>query len=133
MKVTVKLSGGLETLAGGLKEWAVEVEETATIRTGELIRIVSSHIIRQGQTHLFSSQKQQPEGKMRKDEEGEEKNRSEGGVVRVRRSAITGEGLGIKAGVLVLVNDVDWEILGCEEKELVDGDVVDFISTLHGG
>ena len=39
----------------------------------------------------------------------------------------------VRPGVLVLVNDTDWEILGEGEYELEDKDVISFISTLHGG
>jgi ubiquitin related modifier 1 len=31
------------------------------------------------------------------------------------------------------VNDCDWELLGGLDYEVQDGDVVVFISTLHGG
>lgn len=34
---------------------------------------------------------------------------------------------------MVLVNDCDWELLGGLDHEVQDGDVVVFISTLHGG
>mmetsp|Transcript_27623 Transcript_27623/g.65561 ORF Transcript_27623/g.65561 Transcript_27623/m.65561 type:complete len:97 (+) Transcript_27623:534-824(+) len=39
----------------------------------------------------------------------------------------------VRPGVLVLINDTDWEITGQLETELHDGDNVVFISTLHGG
>lgn len=39
----------------------------------------------------------------------------------------------IRPGILCLVNDTDWEVLGNEEYELEDNDTVSFISTLHGG
>lgn len=39
----------------------------------------------------------------------------------------------VRPGILVLVNDVDWELSGQLESELSDGDVITFISTLHGG
>ncbi len=39
----------------------------------------------------------------------------------------------VRPGILVLVNDADWELLGKEGCELEDGDTVTFISTLHGG
>jgi ubiquitin related modifier 1 len=39
----------------------------------------------------------------------------------------------VRPGILVLVNDCDWELLGGLEHEVQDGDVVVFISTLHGG
>jgi len=38
-----------------------------------------------------------------------------------------------RPGVLVLVNDADWELSGLDESPLADGDRVAFISTLHGG
>ncbi len=38
-----------------------------------------------------------------------------------------------RPGILVLVNDVDWELLGTLDYALADGVVVLFISTLHGG
>ncbi|GMM37471.1 ubiquitin-related modifier [Saccharomycopsis crataegensis] len=40
---------------------------------------------------------------------------------------------GIRAGILVLINDVDWELEGELEYELEHKDVVTFTSTLHGG
>lgn len=39
----------------------------------------------------------------------------------------------VRPGVLVLVNDVDWELSGLLESQLSEEDVVTFISTLHGG
>ncbi|KAL3026874.1 hypothetical protein AAZX31_03G016800 [Glycine max] len=38
-----------------------------------------------------------------------------------------------RPGVLVLVNDCDWELSGQLNTSLEDKDVVVFISTLHGG
>ena len=39
----------------------------------------------------------------------------------------------VRPGILVLVNDADWELLGQLDYQLQDGDAVTFISTLHGG
>ncbi|KAI0767459.1 ubiquitin-like modifier 1 [Fomes fomentarius] len=39
----------------------------------------------------------------------------------------------VRPGVLVLVNDTDWELEGEGDYQLKDGDEVVFISTLHGG
>lgn len=39
----------------------------------------------------------------------------------------------VRPGILVLINDTDWEILDKVEYKLVDGDKITFISTLHGG
>ncbi|CAM6082652.1 unnamed protein product [Calypogeia fissa] len=39
----------------------------------------------------------------------------------------------VRPGVLVLINDCDWELCGTLEAELEENDTVVFISTLHGG
>jgi len=39
----------------------------------------------------------------------------------------------VRPGILVLINQTDWELLGETEYEINDGDTVTFISTLHGG
>ncbi len=39
----------------------------------------------------------------------------------------------VRPGILVLVNDADWELEGGLDAQLGEGDVVAFISTLHGG
>lgn len=38
-----------------------------------------------------------------------------------------------RPGILVLINDTDWELEGEGDYELQDDDEVVFISTLHGG
>ncbi|THH27219.1 hypothetical protein EUX98_g6969 [Antrodiella citrinella] len=43
------------------------------------------------------------------------------------------EGETVRPGILVLVNDVDWELEGEGDYEVKDGDEIVFISTLHGG
>lgn len=39
----------------------------------------------------------------------------------------------VRPGILVLVNDTDYELLDGENYELKDKDEIVFISTLHGG
>jgi len=39
----------------------------------------------------------------------------------------------VRPGILVLVNDADWELEGERECVLGEGDEVVFVSTLHGG
>ena len=41
--------------------------------------------------------------------------------------------LDIRPGILVLVNDADWELVDQTAYVLDDGDNITFISTLHGG
>lgn len=38
-----------------------------------------------------------------------------------------------RPGILVLINDADWELEGEDEYVLQAGDTVLFVSTLHGG
>ena len=42
------------------------------------------------------------------------------------------QGDNVRPGILVMINMTDWALLGELEYELVDGDHVLFISTLHG-
>jgi ubiquitin related modifier 1 len=39
----------------------------------------------------------------------------------------------VRPGILVLVNDADWELCGGSEYEIERDDQIVFISTLHGG
>ena len=39
----------------------------------------------------------------------------------------------VRPGILVLVNEADWELLGQLEYRIEEGDTITFISTLHGG
>ncbi|KAK7062809.1 Ubiquitin-related modifier 1 [Paramarasmius palmivorus] len=39
----------------------------------------------------------------------------------------------VRPGILVLINDTDWELEGEGEYELKNNDEIVFISTLHGG
>ena len=43
------------------------------------------------------------------------------------------DGETVRAGILVLINDVDWELEGLDKYVIKNGDEVTFISTLHGG
>ena len=38
-----------------------------------------------------------------------------------------------RPGILVLINDADWELEGEEKYELQQKDEIVFVSTLHGG
>lgn len=40
---------------------------------------------------------------------------------------------GSRPGILVLVNEADWELEGEDQYELQKGDHIMFVSTLHGG
>jgi ubiquitin related modifier 1 len=41
--------------------------------------------------------------------------------------------LDVRPGILVLINEADWELMGQTDYALEDGDTIAFISTLHGG
>lgn len=43
------------------------------------------------------------------------------------------QGETVRPGILVLINDADWELMGQLDYQLRSGDNVVFISTLHGG
>ena len=39
----------------------------------------------------------------------------------------------VRPGILVLINDSDWELEGCLDYVVQSGDTITFITTLHGG
>jgi len=39
----------------------------------------------------------------------------------------------VRPGIIVLVNDTDWELLDQGQYQIQENDTVTFISTLHGG
>ncbi|KAL4617384.1 ubiquitin-related modifier 1 isoform X4 [Arapaima gigas] len=43
------------------------------------------------------------------------------------------QGETVRPGILVLINEADWELMGALTYQLQDQDNVVFISTLHGG
>ncbi|XP_038221397.1 ubiquitin-related modifier 1 homolog [Zerene cesonia] len=43
------------------------------------------------------------------------------------------QGESVRPGILVLINDADWELHGELDYEIEENDVIMFISTLHGG
>ncbi|XP_065068150.1 ubiquitin-related modifier 1-like [Rhopilema esculentum] len=43
------------------------------------------------------------------------------------------QGDSVRPGILVLVNDADWELVGELDYEIQAKDTITFISTLHGG
>ncbi len=43
------------------------------------------------------------------------------------------QGNSVRPGIIVLVNDTDWELLDTVKYRLEERDTVAFISTLHGG
>lgn len=49
------------------------------------------------------------------------------------RVELFASGSKIRPGILILVNDVDYEIVGGDQYKLKNGDRILFISTLHGG
>ncbi|KAJ2942200.1 hypothetical protein O0L34_g15741 [Tuta absoluta] len=43
------------------------------------------------------------------------------------------QGDSVRPGILVLINDSDWELYGELDYEIKENDTIMFISTLHGG
>jgi ubiquitin related modifier 1 len=43
------------------------------------------------------------------------------------------QGNTVRPGIIVLVNDTDWELLDTTKYKIEEKDTVAFISTLHGG
>ncbi|KAH8741099.1 hypothetical protein FG386_001651 [Cryptosporidium ryanae] len=54
-------------------------------------------------------------------------------IIQFRKDHFVETGTKIKPGIIVLVNNCDWEIVGGEDYVLNNSDVITFIMTLHGG
>ena len=39
----------------------------------------------------------------------------------------------VRPGIIVLINDTDWELEGTNDYAIENKDIIAFISTLHGG
>ncbi|KAI9204584.1 ubiquitin-related modifier 1 [Polychytrium aggregatum] len=51
----------------------------------------------------------------------------------VERPELFVQGDSVRPGILILINEADWELEGELEYVLQNGDTIVFISTLHGG
>jgi len=54
-------------------------------------------------------------------------------TVITERSELFLQGESVRPGILVLINDVDWELEGTMDYSVQNKDHIIFISTLHGG
>ena len=43
------------------------------------------------------------------------------------------QGNSVRPGIIVMINDTDWELEGTGSYKIQNNDVIAFISTLHGG
>ena len=95
-----------------------------------------------GAEALFDNVKQRTVDMSVLGEPKEEKNWTLGGLVKwLRHSSgfLTGNGDlfftgdSLRNGIMVLINDTDWELVGELDYELQNGDEILFISSLHGG
>eukprot|EP01027_Heterolobosea_sp_BB2_P002647 GEZU01004000.1.p1 GENE.GEZU01004000.1~~GEZU01004000.1.p1 ORF type:complete len:185 (+),score=24.37 GEZU01004000.1:74-556(+) len=160
MKINIELSGGLELLFDKVTSFYVDVDEKTTLKDlikflrenklkerpelfvqgatvyvppptppcGALIAICScSHI-----TPPTESNHKLTDQKLRSCLDS---NRSHSFITNEDLSSLfaTCTYTYSRPGILVLVNDTDWELLGGIEYELQPNDNVVFISTLHGG
>lgn len=58
---------------------------------------------------------------------------TQGPLIRSVTAANHSHAYDSRPGILVLVNDADWELEGEEAYEIQPGDNILFVSTLHGG
>lgn len=111
MRFVVEFGVGLEALVeGGRKRVELEIPNKTTITCQELITYLSSEVI-EGRKNLFVLDSTC--------------------FYQMMSSSFVGGT--IKPGILVLVNDCDWELVGGATTTLKAGDTIGFISTLHGG
>ncbi|KAH7512837.1 ubiquitin-related modifier 1 homolog 2 [Ziziphus jujuba] len=104
MQLTLEFGGGLELLCNSVKIHNVNVEPQDIELQGGTKKLIMKDLLTWIRGNLI---KERPEMFMKGDT--------------------------VRPGVLVLVNDCDWELSGQLNTTLEEKDVVVFISTLHGG
>eukprot|EP00698_Gefionella_okellyi_P025248 TRINITY_DN917_c0_g1_i2.p1 TRINITY_DN917_c0_g1~~TRINITY_DN917_c0_g1_i2.p1 ORF type:complete len:106 (+),score=8.78 TRINITY_DN917_c0_g1_i2:84-401(+) len=105
MKLTIEFSGGAELLFNKIKVHHLDTPETVkTLR--DLVCWIRDNLL-QERPDLF--------------------------VSHDTVYAVLASHCDRRPGILVLVNDTDWELLGGIDYTLEEGDTIVFISTLHGG
>ncbi|GFH08867.1 ubiquitin-related modifier 1 homolog, partial [Haematococcus lacustris] len=105
MRLNLELSGGLELLFGNKKVHELELgQRTSDAASGSGGEWTLGDLIPWVRDNLLTE-----------------------------RPELFTKGNTVRPGILVLLNDCDWELSGMLDSVLHDGDVVTFISTLHGG
>jgi ubiquitin related modifier 1 len=104
--VIVEFLGGLDALFGTIRQEILLVEEGEglPITMRTLLKVMRARYIRDRPEHFFAN-----------------------------NNASASDAFGVRPGILVLVNEVDWELEGKLDCQLTSGTIVAFISTLHGG
>ena len=102
--IIVEFLGGLDALFGSTRQEILLEEEGVPITMRSLLRVMRARYVRDRPELFFAN---------------------------VNASA--SDAFGVRPGILVLVNEVDWELEGKLDCQLSAGNVVAFISTLHGG
>lgn len=105
MAVTVQFAGGLESLFGGAKTLTVtDVPSSGVSTVSDLIVLLQRDFLRE-RPELF---------------------------VDCRAGDATSSPT-VRPGILVLINDADWELSDGPSTHIAPGDTILFMSTLHGG
>mmetsp|Transcript_14807 Transcript_14807/g.13011 ORF Transcript_14807/g.13011 Transcript_14807/m.13011 type:complete len:111 (-) Transcript_14807:30-362(-) len=110
MKVIVEFCGGMEILFGGETQVEIELEDETPL--GLLItHLKDNHLKEREELFIHTSDKTSDE----KDDTEENKMNT------------------VRAGIIVMINDTDWELCDTIDYKIQDKDHISFISTLHGG
>lgn len=122
MKVLLRWQGGAEALFGNVAERAVDLSDITSITDDCKITDGSNRTDESKSSDSTAWTLRRLLAWLKKDS-----------------GFLTGEedlffsGDSVKNGVMVLINDTDWELLGELDYELESNDSIVFISTLHGG
>ncbi len=104
VRVAIELSGGLELLFGKVKRFEVDVVAAEVGGAAAAPPADMRALLAHMRRHLLRE-----------------------------REELFLAGDTVRPGILVLINEADWELEGTLAYELQEGDVLAFISTLHGG
>ncbi|KAL9056026.1 MAG: hypothetical protein Q9162_003205 [Coniocarpon cinnabarinum] len=143
--IRVSFTGGLELLFNNTRHHTISLPISSSPtrpKANPTIADLIAHLTQTFHSHLpkprrdLFSLNPDEEQDMQDSEPLHEDDKGQGADVADLRKDADGKwraGMTVRPGILVLINDADWELEEERETVLEEGDEVVFVSTLHGG
>ncbi|XP_015734854.1 ubiquitin-related modifier 1 isoform X3 [Coturnix japonica] len=127
VSLQVEFGGGAELLFDGVKKHQVTLPSQPEPSVPGLLQFMARHHLLQWVICISDGRLEDPSGDIRNLLKWIKQN------LLKEKPELFMQGESVRPGILVLINDADWELMGELDYKLQDQDNVLFISTLHGG
>lgn len=130
----VEFSGGLESLFHHRRRHAVALPLPAAAASAPISQLIAHLATRAApgaDLRLFLDAACLPRARDHAEPDSGGSTESEKGGRKEKETE--GQEATVRPGILVLINDADWELEGGADARVREGDEVVFVSTLHGG